>query len=57
MKKATATCWWCGKEFRYFKVTKPRRHCSGGCEYWRTRQKENDRRRAAAAAKRLASAH
>ena len=58
IKKVTATCWWCEKEFRYLKVTKPRRHCSGGCEYERARHLENTRRRAAAAAKRrLASAH
>jgi hypothetical protein len=54
MKKATATCYWCEKWFRYFKITKPRRYCSGACEYNRERHLENERRRARAAAKRRA---
>jgi hypothetical protein len=56
MKKATATCYVCEKAFRYYKITKPRRFCSGACEYHRERQLQNDRRRALAAAKRRAAA-
>lgn len=45
MKISTATCYWCGNGFRYFQFTKPRRYCSGGCEYQRERHLQNARRR------------
>lgn len=47
MKLATATCYWCGGAFKYYQITKPRRYCSGGCEYHRERHLQNERRRAA----------
>lgn len=46
MKLATATCYWCDKPFKYYQISKPRRHCSGACEYFRERHMQNERRRA-----------
>lgn len=52
MKRAVANCYWCSKEFKYFQFTKPRRYCSGNCEYLRERHLQNERRRAKRAAAR-----
>lgn len=54
MTKAKARCAICEREFAYFKVTKPRRYCSGGCQYRGERSLANARRRAKAALKRIA---
>lgn len=51
MKKATAKCYWCEKEFQYFQYTKPRRYCSGHCEYHRERWLQKQRRARARAAR------
>jgi hypothetical protein len=53
MKVAHALCFWCGKKFKYLQITKPKRYCSGGCEYRRGRYLQNERRRVA----RLNAAH
>lgn len=44
MKIAHAHCVVCGKRFRFFLITKPRRLCSGKCEYQRERAQQNARR-------------
>ena len=50
MKIAYAKCYWCSQQFKYFQSTKPRRYCSGACEYRRERHLQNERRRARRAA-------
>jgi hypothetical protein len=46
--KLTATkCLHCGKSFRCYRVTKPPGFCSGGCQYLRERQLQNERRQRA----------
>jgi len=54
MVKDTARCYWCDNPFKYFRITKPRRYCSGGCQYHGERSLQNARRRAKAALKRIA---
>lgn len=44
MREASAVCRCCGKVFIYKQFTKPRRYCSGGCEYNAERLQQNDRR-------------
>lgn len=42
--KARATCYVCSGPFEYIKLTKPRRYCSGACEYHGIRRLANARR-------------